>query len=290
MSERITVPKTYKLYINGKFPRSERGRVLPQHDAEGRWVANYCWSTRKDFRNAMKAARVAQGGWAKRSAFNRSLILYRIAETLEDRRDVFERKLTMLLGVQADMAAALVSKSIDDIFFYAGWADKYGPVLSSVNPVAQPFFNFTTPEPTGIVAAFVSKKSPLLGLVDAICPIILSGNTCIAIVENVAPTLAIDFAEVLAVSDVPSGVVNLLTGKRDEVINHVAGHMDLNGIVYFGDAGDEWRQIEEISAENLKRTQRYADPVLEGWISAETSLYKIMPFVEFKTAWHPIGV
>ncbi|MGB1249997.1 MAG: aldehyde dehydrogenase family protein [Candidatus Promineifilaceae bacterium] len=290
MSERIAIPKTYKLYINGKFPRSERGRVLPQHDAEGNWVANYCWSTRKDFRNAVQAARAAQGGWAKRSAFNRSLILYRIAETLEDRRDLFERKLMSLLDIKAEIAAKLVSKSIDVIFFYAGWADKYGPVLSSVNPVSQPFFNFTTPEPTGVVAAFVSRQSPLVGLVCAICPIILSGNSCLAIVENVAPTLAIDFAEVLAVSDVPSGVVNVLTGTRDELIAHVAGHMDLNGIAYYGGAGDEWRQLETIAAENLKRTKRYDDMGLEDWISAETSLYTIQPFVEFKTTWHPIGV
>lgn len=290
MAQRISIPKTYKLYIGGKFPRSERGRVLPQHDAQGEWMANYCWSTRKDFRNAMKVARGAQSGWSKRSAFNRSLILYRIAETLEDRRDMFERKLIELMGVKATIAQQLVSKSLDVIFFYAGWADKYGPVLSSVNPVAQPFFNFTTPEPTGVVTAFVSKKSPLLGLVSAICPIVLSGNSCIAIVDNVAPTLAIDFAEVLGVSDVPGGVVNILTGKRDELVGHVAGHMDLNGIAYYGEAGEELKQIEEISAENVKRVQHFADPELEGWISAETSLYDILPFIEFKTAWHPIGV
>ena len=287
---RTAIPKTYKLYIGGKFPRSERGRVLPQHDAQGAWMANYCWSTRKDFRNAMQAARAAQGGWAQRSAFNRSLILYRIAETLEDRRDVFERKLTHLLGIESTIATQLVSQSIDVIFFYAGWADKYAPILSSVNPVAQPYFNFTTPEPAGVVAAFVSKTSPLLGLVSAICPIILSGNTCIAIVENVAPTLAIDLAEVLAVSDVPGGRVNLLTGTQDELIRHVAGHMDLNGIVYYGESDETLRQIEEISAENVKRTKRYPDPALESWISAEPSLYTILPFIEFKTAWHPIGV
>ena len=287
---RVTVPKTYKLYINGKFPRSERGRVLPQHDAQGTWMANYCWSTRKDFRNAMQAARAAQSGWAKRSAFNRSLILYRIAETLEDRRDLFERKLMNLLGVDATLATQLVGKSIDTIFFYAGWADKYAPILSSVNPVSQSFFNFTTPEPTGVVAAFVSKQSPLLGLISAICPIILSGNTCIAIVENVAPTLAIDLAEVLAVSDVPNGVVNILTGRQDELINHVAGHMDLNGVVYYGDDAAVFREIEVISAENIKRTKQYPDPALDEWISAEPSLYTILPFVEFKTTWHPIGV
>ena len=286
--DRIAIPKTYKLYIGGKFPRSERGRVLPQHDAKGNWMANYAWATRKDFRNAMVAARAAQSGWAKRSAFNRSLILYRIAETLEDRRVVFEDKLQSLLGFSEKQAASHVSKAVDDIFFYAGWADKYAQVLSSVNPVSQPFFNFTTPEPTGVVTVFAPQKSALIGLVHAILPIVLSGNTAIVIVENAAPTLAIDMAEVIGVSDVPGGVINLLTGRRDELVGFVAGHMDLNAIAYFGAPGDELRALEVASAENVKRIHTFADH--ENWLSAEPTLYNILPFVEFKTAWHPIGV
>ncbi len=287
---RITVPKTYKLYINGAFPRSERGRVLPQHDAKGEWMANYCWSTRKDFRNAMVAARAAQAGWNKRSAFNRSQIIYRIAETLDDRHAIFAQKLVDLLGIKPDVAATAVSKTVDLIFYYAGWADKYGQVLSSVNPVSQPFFNFTTPEPTGVVTTLTSKNSPLLGLAAAIMPIILSGNTCIAVVENAAPTLAIDFAEVLAVSDVPGGVINILTGKRDELLGFVAGHMDLNAVVVYGGTKEERVEIGVSSAENVKRTKFYDDPPLSEWLKTEPSLYTILPTVEFKTAWHPVGV
>ena len=210
MAQRLDVPKTYKLFIDGKFPRSERGRVLAQTDGNGDFVANYAWSTRKDFRNAVIAARKAQSGWAGRTAFNRSLILYRIAETLEDRRSVLEEKLVSHAGVKAKDAQAEVSKSIDRIFYYAGWADKFGQVTSSVNPVAAPFFNFTTPEPTGVVVAFAPEESALLGLVSTILPVIVSGNTVITVVENVAPTVAIDFAEIVAVSDVPAGVINVL--------------------------------------------------------------------------------
>ena len=283
---RIDVPKTYKLYINGQFPRSERGRVLAQNDGEGNFMANYAWATRKDFRNAMSAARAAQSGWSGRTAFNRSQILYRIAETLDDRRAAFVEKLSKL-GV--DNAMQSVDKAVDDIFYFAGWADKYAQIMSSVNPVAQPFFNFSTPEPTGVVTTFVSKNAPLLGLVHGLLPVILSGNTSILIVENGAPTVAIDFAEVVGVSDVPAGVVNILTGKRDELVNHVAGHMDLNGILYYGDDREEIVQIETVSAENLKRTHIIPDLSHSEWLNFEPSMYQIQPFIELKTAWHPIG-
>ncbi len=283
---RIEIPKTYKLYINGQFPRSERGRVLAQHDAEGNFMANYAWATRKDFRNAMGAARSAHSGWAGRTAFNRSQILYRIAETLADRRAVFVEKLSTA-GVDNSIKA--VDKAVDNIFYYAGWADKYAQVLSSVNPVSQPFFNFTTPESTGIVTVFASKTDPLLGLVHGLLPVILSGNTCVLVVDNFAPTIAIDFAEVIGVSDVPSGVVNILTGKRDELIGYVAGHMDLNAICYFGDDKNEIIEIETISAENLKRTHITPDLSPSEWLDHVPTLYHIQPFIELKTAWHPIG-
>lgn len=283
---RIEIPKTYKLYINGQFPRSERGRVLAQQDAGGSFMANYAWATRKDFRNAMVAARAAHTGWSGRTAFNRSQILYRIAETLADRRASFVDKLS-IFGV--DNAAKTVGKAVDDIFYYAGWADKYAQVFSSVNPVAQPFFNFSTPESTGIVTSFVSKNAPLLGLVHGLLPVILSGNTCVLIVDNIAPTLAIDFAEVIGVSDVPSGVVNILTGKRDELSSYVAGHMDLNAIYYCGDDRDEIVEIETISAENLKRTHITPDLSQSEWLNHKPTLYHIQPFIELKTAWHPIG-
>ena len=287
---RVEIPKTYKLYIDGKFPRSERGRVLAQANAGGDWMANYAWATRKDFRNAMVAARKAQAGWAGRSAFNRSLILYRIAETLADRRGSFEQKMVDVVGIAVDKAAKAVDKAVDDLFFYAGWADKYAQATSSVNPVAQPFFNFTTPEPTGVVAAFASRNAPLVGLVNAFAPVILSGNTCVLVVENVAPILAIDLAEVTAVSDVPAGVINMLTGRRDELIAHVAGHMDLNAISYFGEDQEERREIGVASAENIKRLHFHPDPTLDDWLQHTPTLYHITPFVEMKTAWHPVGV
>lgn len=283
---RIEIPKTYKLYINGQFPRSERGRVLAQNDVEGNFMANYAWATRKDFRNAMVAARAAHAGWSGRTAFNRSQILYRIAETLADRRAVFVDKLS---AVGVDNVGKTVDKAVDDIFYYAGWADKYAQLLSSVNPVAQPFFNFSVPESTGIVTTFVSKNAPLLGLVYGLLPIILSGNTCVLVVDNFAPTLAIDFAEVIEVSDVPSGVVNILTGRRDELISYVAGHMDLNAICYVGDDMDEIVEIETISAENLKRTHITPDLSHQEWLAHVPTLYQIQPFIELKTAWHPIG-
>lgn len=282
MADRVTVPKTYKLFIDGKFPRSERGRVLAQTDAKGAVMANYAWATRKDLRNAVTAARKAQTGWAGRTAFNRSLILYRIAETLEDRRDAFVAKLQSHAGLKAQAAEAELSAAIDRLFFYAGWADKYAQVLSSVNPVAAPFFNFTVPEPTGVVVAFAPQESVLLGLVSAILPIIVSGNTAVVVVENDAPTVAIDFAEVVAVSDVPAGVVNLLTGKRSELVTWAAAHMDVNAIAYFGTDSQEIAEIEQSAADNVKRVKTFTD-------SSTQSLYAILPFVEFKTAWHPIG-
>jgi len=290
-SVRLDVAKTYKLYIGGAFVRSERGRYLTQRDAQGNFVANYTHATRKDFRNAMVKARKAQAGWSKRSAFNRSQILYRMAEMLEDRRLVFEEKLQSHAGYDAATASKEVEASIDRLFWYAGWADKYIQVVSSVNPIAAPFFNFSLPEPTGIVAVFSSQTSPLLGLISGIAPVILSGNACITIVENNAPTIAVDFAEVLATSDVPGGVVNILTGERGELISYVSEHMDLNAIAVFGGSDEQRRNIQLGGVENLKRVKLFDDPDAEGWYDdSQQSLYWITPFIETKTAWHPIGV
>lgn len=288
---RISVAKTYKMYVNGAFIRSERGRVLPSNESKGGFVANYPWATRKDFRNAMLAARKAQSGWAKRSAFNRSQILYRIAEMLEDRRALFEQQLSSLVGYSAQEARAEVDTAIDRMFWYAGWSDKFSQVLGGINPVAAPFFNFTVPEPTGVVAIFAPQHAPLLGILSAIAPIILSGNTCILIVENDAPTIALDFAEVLATSDVPGGVVNILTGQRDELIAHVAQHMDLNAIACFGGSDEQIKELQLKSVENVKRVKIFEDPDAADWRSESMqSLYWISPFIEWKTAWHPIGV
>ena len=287
---RQPVPKTYKLFINGAFPRSERGRVLPLCNDEGKVIANYSWATRKDFRNAVVAARQAQDSWARRSAFNRGLILYRMAELLEDRRGLFVQKLIDHAGDSAENAQQLLSTTIDRLFFYAGWADKYAQVVSSVNPVAGPFFNFTFPEPTGVVSIVAPTHSPLLGLVCAIAPIILSGNCVIVIVENNAPTIAIDLAELLATSDLPAGVINILTGQRAELLKPMAGHKDVNAIAYYGTDSAEIITIQTDSAENVKRFQSYFQQTDEEWMATPPSLYTILPFVEYKTAWHPMGM
>ena len=289
--DRIKVRKTYKLYINGAFVRSERGRYLKQMDADGDFAANYSWASRKDFRDSVVAARSAFAGWSGRSAFNRSQILYRAAEMLEDRRQVFADHLVQFGKMSVQVANAEVNAAVDRIMYYAGWADKYGQVLSSVNPIAAPYFNFSVPEPTGVVTLLASRTSPLVGLVSGIMPIILSGNTCVAIVENNAPPIAIDLAEVLETSDFPSGVVNILTGRRDELISHVAEHMDVNAIAAFGGTAEENSAIRRMAAENVKRVTIFEDPSVSDWHDEENqSLYQITPFVEIKTAWHPIGV
>jgi acyl-CoA reductase-like NAD-dependent aldehyde dehydrogenase len=260
-------------------------------DADGNFAANYSWASRKDFRNSVVAARAASSGWSKRSAFNRSQILYRAAEMLEDRRQVFVDHLVQLGTCSPDGADTEVSVAVDRIMYYAGWADKYGQILSSVNPIAAPYFNFSVPEPTGVVTLFSSRTSPLVGLVSGIMPIILSGNTCIAVVENDAPTIAVDFAEVLETSDFPSGVVNMLTGPRDELVSHIAEHMDVNAISLFGGTTDEIGAIQNMAAESVKRCSFVDDPSMDDWHdSSNQSLYRITPFIEIKTAWHPIGV
>lgn len=288
---RTIVSKTYKMYVGGAFVRSERGRYLPFVNQEGKFVGNYVWATRKDFRNAMVVARKAQTGWAKRSAFNRSQILYRIAEMLEDRRSLFVQRLQELAGETEGVAQAEVDAAVDRIFWYAGWCDKFAQVLGGINPVASPFFNFTVPEPTGVVTILAPQNSPLLGLVSSLMPVILSGNTCITIVENNAPTIAVDFAEVLATSDVPGGVVNILTGKRDELISHIAQHMDLNAIACYGGDPAHIKELQTLAAGNVKRVEIYEETSAEEWYDESMqSLYRISPFIEWKTAWHPIGI
>jgi acyl-CoA reductase-like NAD-dependent aldehyde dehydrogenase len=210
---------------------------------------------------------------------------------LEDRRQVFERRLADLLGLKPRDGRKEVDAAIDRFMYYAGWADKYGQVLSSVNPIGAPYFNFSMPEPTGVVAVLASRNSPLAGMASAIAPIILSGNTVIVVVENDAPTIALDLAEVIATSDVPAGVVNILTGKREEIIPFAAEHMDVNALASFGSDGAERRTIQEMAADNVKRAYFEEDPPAAEWRKkGHESLYKILPFVEIKTAWHPIGV
>ena len=287
---RICVRKTYKLYIGGKFPRTESGRYFQATNKKGDFVANVCRASRKDFRNAVVAARGAQDGWAGRTAFNRGQILYRMAEMMESRRAGLQAELVNVAGLKANAAAAELDAAIDRLVWYAGWSDKFAQVFGSINPVSAPFFNFTVPEPTGVVAVFAPRHAPLLGLVSAIAPVIVSGNTAVVIVDNDAPTVAIELAEILATSDLPGGVVNILTGQREELLSWASGHMDVDAISCFGASADERKSIEIDAAESVKRVKMFDDPRGTKWAGDDMqSPYWILPFVEFKTAWHPIG-
>jgi len=282
---RLEVLKTYKIYIGGAFPRTESGRFYPLKDKANKIVANICLSSRKDFRNAVVAARGAFGGWSGRAAFNRSQILYRIAEMLEARRTQFIDEL-QLQGSTAKAATTEVDLSIDRLVYYAGWADKFQALFGTINPVASSHFNFSVPEPTGVVAIFAPEENSLIGLVSAIAPVIAGGNVCIALASETKPLCAVTFAEVLATSDLPGGVVNILTGKRSELITHMSSHMDVNAIVYFGADSSEIKQIQEQAAVNIKRVfihnkNNSTDETAQG-------PYHILDLQEIKTTWHPI--
>lgn len=289
-SPRLRVQKTYKLYIGGSFPRTESGHYLTATNHKGEFVANICRASRKDFRNSVVAARAAQGGWAARTAFNRGQILYRMAEMLEGRRAGFESILVQQAGYKPAAAESEVSAAIDRLLWYAGMADKFVQLFSATNPVASSHFNFTMPEATGVVAILAPPNAPLLGLVSALAPVIVSGNTAVVIVDSSTPTIAMEFAEVLHVSDLPGGVVNILTGLRSELIKHVGSHMDVDGIFSFGSSDDERRTITIEAAESVKRVEFIDDVPAEKWTSnTMQSPHWIVPFVEFKTAWHPMG-
>lgn len=284
---RLPVLKTYKIFIGGKFPRTESGRYYLLRDARGEALANVCLCSRKDFRDAVVAARAAQGPWAKRSAYNRAQILYRIAEMLEGRRAQFIDELATT-GVQASACVREVDQSIDRVLYYAGWADKYQQIFSSVNPVASSHFNFSVLEPTGVVAAFAPEHSPLLALLSVVAPAIAGGNSIIALASTGNPLPAVTLAEVLATSDLPGGVVNILTGTRKELLEHFASHMDVNAVVYCGDDPAERKLLQEKAALNVKRLVQYDR---SDW-SADTaqSPYFILDTQETKTTWHPIGI
>ena len=287
---RLKVLKTYKLYIGGKYPRTESGRYLTFNNPKGEFVANICHASRKDFRDAVLAARKAQGGWAGRVAFNRSQILYRMAEMLEARRASFESALVEHAGYKAADAEAEVDCAVDRLVWYGGWADKYIQVFGSTNPVASSHFNFTMPEATGVVAIFAPTNAPLLGLISAIAPVIVSGNATVVMVDaDNGPTIAMEFAEVLNNSDLPGGVINILTGHRDELLGHVSGHKDVDAIACYGGDADFRKSLSLEAAESVKRVHFYDDVSAKDWRKDDAqSPYTIMPFVEFKTAWHPI--
>lgn len=288
--QRLQVLKTFKLYIGGAFPRTESGRYLRETTKKGELVANICHASRKDFRNAVVAARKAQSGWAGRTPFNRSQIFYRMAEMLESRRDGFVGALVKRAGYKEAAAEAEVDASIDRLVWYGGWADKFIQVFGNTNPVASAHFNFTMPEATGVVTALAPKKAPLLGLITAIAPVIVSGNTVVVVVDHDHRSLAIDFAEVLHCSDLPGGVVNILTGLRDELLGHISGHKDVDAIAAFDATAEERKSIGVEAADNVKRVHFFKTPAKDDWTDqAAQSPYWILPFVEFKTAWHPMG-
>ncbi len=290
--ERIGVRKTYKLYIGGAFPRTESGRAYEVLGSKGELLANASRGTRKDIREAVRAARKAQPGWAARTAYNRSQILYRIAELMEGRRDQFIAEVMAAEGASRARAARSVDAAIDRWVWYAGWADKYPQVIGTVNPVAGPYFNFSVPEPTGVVGVIAPEESSLLGLVSRLAPVIVSGNAAVVIASESRPLPAVTLTEVLATSDVPGGVVNLVTGLRRELVGHLASHMDVNALDAFGAAPEEAAALETAAVENVKRFVRPPDSGLGryDWLSERAqSPYLIGEYVEIKTVWHPIG-
>ena len=285
-TSRVPVAKTYKIYIGGKFPRTESGRYFPLEDDDGNVIANICRGSRKDFRNAVVAARGASAGWSSAAPYLRGQILYRIAEMLEGRRDQFVAEL-VLQGASKRRAQKEVELSIDRLIYYAGWADKYQQVFSAVNPVSSSHFNFSVMEPTGVVSILAPDDSSLLGLVSNVAPVIVGGNTCVVLASETLPLCAVSFAEVLHASDVPGGVVNILTGKRDELTEQFASHMDVNAIVYCDADGDTARFIQVKASDNIKRV---VDRAETDWSDdAAQNPYLIRDTQEVKTTWHPIG-
>lgn len=288
MSDRIEVLKTYKTYIGGNFPRTESGRYYKVYDGDSNVLANACQCSRKDLRDAVVEARNAQDGWSKRSAYNRGQILYRIAEMLETRKAQFIDELETI-GYKSKEAKNEVNAAIDRLIYYAGWSDKYQQVFGSINPVASSHFNFSMLEPMGVVDIWAPEESPLLGLVSVMAPVIVGGNTCIILASQKYPLSAISFAEVLNSSDVPGGVVNILTGYRDELLEHMTTHMDVNAFFYTDTKVNQEsrKQIDEYGTLNLKRVIRKP---IEDWLDDESqSPYFITDFQETKTTWHPVG-
>ncbi|HWF19418.1 MAG TPA: aldehyde dehydrogenase family protein [Verrucomicrobiae bacterium] len=290
MSSHLEVLKTYKLYIGGNFVRSESGRYLPAKSPAGEHLDNYSHASRKDLRDAVVAARAAFDGWAKRTAYLRGQILYRAAEMLQNRTAELADEISRSTGVRSAKARKEVMAAIDRLVYFAGWTDKYSQVFGSVNPVATSHFNFTTPEPTGVVVIFAPDEPALVALVSLIAPVILSGNTAVVIASEKHPLTALTFAEILATSDLPGGVVNLLTGKRAELAPHAADHMDINAIVDGSGIAELGALLQAGSSKNLKRYSSNVHPPTDWFTSKAEDPYKILDTVEFKTAWHPIGI
>lgn len=279
---KFSIPKTYKLFIGGKFPRTESGRILAVAGPKGDLLANISRASPKDFRNSVVAARKASGGWANAIAYLKGQILYRIAEILDGRAEQFEQEMT-LQGVSSVAAKKDIAAAIDLLVHYAGWSDKYQQLFSTVNPVSSPHFNFSVPEPSGVVAVVSPSDGSLAGLVSAMAPVLVGGNTTVILVSG-NPLSAISFAEVLATADVPSGVVNILTGQRDELVSVFARHMDVNALLLCSNSAKERKTAELEAVENLKRV------ICQPDAQVPQGPYHILDFQEIKTTWHPLGL
>jgi len=288
---RLAVLKTWKMFIGGAFPRSESGRYLRMTRQDGSFMGNLCRASRKDYREAVQAATKAQPAWAARTAFNRSQILYRMAEMLEARRETMARVLREAEGRSEVDAAREVDAAIDRLVHHAGWCDKFEQVFGGTNPVASHHFNVSTVEALGVVTILGSKRSGLLGLVSTVAPVIALGNAAIVVVEGAPGFTAVELAEVLATSDLPGGVVNILTGAVDELLPHVASHAEGDGVFGVGLSDEQRRLVGQKAADTVKRTHFVDDADLDGWASeAAEGPWWIAPFTEVKTAWHPIGL
>ncbi len=284
---RLGINKTYKLYIGGKFPRTESGRYYTINNKKGNLIANMCLASRKDFRNAIVIARKTQSSWSNTSALNKGQILYRIAEMLEGRKEQFIIELVEQGETMID-AKTEVELAIDRLVYYTGWSDKFQQFFSAVNPVSGTYFNFSNVEPVGVIAIVAPENPSLLGLISVVAPAIVSGNTVVVLASESQPMTSISFAEVLNSSDVPGGVVNILTGSKEELLNHMASHMDVNAIVFCGKNNDDIKTISELASNNLKRTVFYKK---NDWaIEQCQSPYFIEKTLEVKTTWHPTSV
>ncbi len=278
---RLDINKTYKLFIAGAFPRSESGRVYEIKGANKKFIANPAMASRKDLRDSVVAAKAAQSGWANATAFNRGQILYRIAEIMQGRSEQFVDEICALEGVSNKAAKIQVAEAIDTWVWYSGWCDKLSSVTGSLNQVSGPFYNFTTPEPLGVVAIFAESKPSLLGAVRTLAPVLAAGNTAVLIASESYPLPAITLSEALATSDIPGGVVNILTGKTAELAPWVASHMEIDGVDVAGLSKKQEEELKLVGADNLKRVFRFAP---------NNNPERILSFMEQKTVWHPIGL
>jgi acyl-CoA reductase-like NAD-dependent aldehyde dehydrogenase len=287
-SERLAVRKTYKLYVNGAFPRSESGRSYEVTDAKGGFLANAAWASRKDARDAVVAARAAFGTWSGATAYNRGQVLYRVAEVMEGRHEQFSAEVAAGEGLSSSRARAAVDAAIDRWVWYAGWTDKLAAVLGGANPVAGPYFDFSLPEPSGVIAVLAPQESSLLGLVSVLAPVLAGGNTAVVVSSKNRPLPAVTLGEVLETSDVPAGVVNILTGDAAEIGPWLAEHADVDGIDLAGAPAGRAMEFEREAAGTIKRVLR--TPSAEPDWTADPGLSRMTAFLETKTVWHPMGV